>query len=310
MIPQSLPSQVAFVPDLLVPGTGRLYVACSNGAGNANGLSLWFQGTVQVWRVDFNSPQPLSPDLTAKAPTDMTRTFVSDHYNPVGLTHIRSAVNVDYLILTDAGSSLFDTNFVAHPETDAVLEFLDLGTEQWRKGYEVNLGRILPAVQKIALGHDALGRSFGAISSQTYSSAYAIDLSGLDQNPVSVPDLRLLRTIELVPGGSLTTGSGFHPGIGMTTSGRTLVVSTFAPARLHVVGLPGDIEHGAIVVSPAPFDESDLTAELSGGMGMLVVPQNNDRDVYVLTNGTFDFNTFLPKDPAYIATLTTRDRLP
>jgi len=309
-IPQSLPSQVAFVPDPQFPGTGRLYVACSNGAGSSNGLSLWYHGTVQVWLVDFSKAQPLAPDLTARATTDVTRTYVSDHYNLVGLTHFRSDVNIDYLVLTDAGASGFDTNYVAFPETDAVLEFLDLQIEQWRPQYEINLGKILPSAQKIAIGRDSLGRSFGCISSQTYGAAYAVDLSGLDHNPVVVPDLRLLRTIELVPGGAQTEGSGFHPGVGLTASGRTLVVSTFAPASLYVVALPGDIENGVIAVNPAPFDTADLTAELSGGMGALVVPRNNDRDVYVLTNGTFDWTAFLPKDTATIATLTTRDRLP
>jgi hypothetical protein len=298
------------VPNPHVAGTGRLYVACSNGAGDSNGLSRWYHGTVQVWRVNFGAAQPLSADLTATAPTDHTRTFVSRHYNPVGLTHFVSAVPVDYLILSDAGASRFDENYVAHPESNAVLEFLDLAAEQWRADYEIDLGRILPASQKIALGRDELGRPFGAVASQTFGAAYVVDLSGLDSNPVATAELRRLRTIDLVPGGSQTPGSGFHPGIGLTPSGRTLVVSTFAPARLHVVGLPGDIEFGAIALNPAPFDTADLTAELSGGMGALVVPRNNNREVYVLTNGTFDFGTYLPKDPAYVATLATRDRLP
>ena len=47
-IPQSLPSQVAFVPSTAISGTGRIYVAMSNGAGDSNGLSVWMNGTVQV----------------------------------------------------------------------------------------------------------------------------------------------------------------------------------------------------------------------------------------------------------------------
>jgi len=310
VIPQSLPSQVAFVPNPDAPGTGRLFVACSNGAGDSNGISLWYQGTIQVWRVDFSKSQPITPDTTARAPTDVTRTFVSQYYNPVGLTHYQSAVGVNYLVLTDAGASRFDENYVAHPESDAMLEFLDLGTEQWRTNYEVNLGKILPSVQKIALGKDSLDRSFGAIASQTFAAAYLVDFSGLDSNPVNPADVRLLRTIETAEGGSQTVGSGFHPAIAMTPSSRTLVLSTFAPASLVVVGLPGDIEFGAIAVNPAPFAGADLTAELSAGMGSLAIAPGNDRDVYVLTNGTLDFGSYLPKDPAYVATLTVRDRLP
>ncbi len=88
------------------------------------------------------------------------------------------------------------------------------------------------------------------------------------------------------------------------------MLSTFAPASLVIVGLPADLEYGAIAVNPAPFDTADLTAERSGGMGALIVAPNNDRDVYVLTNGTFDFSTYAPKDPAFVATLTVRNRLP
>ncbi|MHC4409133.1 MAG: hypothetical protein ACYS0F_09035, partial [Planctomycetota bacterium] len=102
-------------------------------------------------------------------------------------------------------------------------------------------------------------------------------------------------------------GSGFHPGIGLTGSARTLIVSTFFPAKLHVVALPGDIGAGPIEVDSDPF--TDLLVTPSGGLGALVVPRNNVSDVYVINNGTFDATTFAPKDPAFVASLTTRDGL-
>ncbi|MHC4847736.1 MAG: hypothetical protein ACYTEG_04700 [Planctomycetota bacterium] len=306
-IPQSLPSQVSFVPDRDLPNRGRVYVALSNGAGNSNSLSNWYPGTVQIWKADFASPQPISPDTAGRDPAHATRTFVSQHYNPVGLTQYRNGADVDYLLLTNAGSSSFDANYVAVPQSSAIVEVLDLSTRQWKPELEMDLGPILPSPQRIALGRDETGRLFGVLSSQTFSAAYLLDLSGLDNRPPTPADVGLLRTVDLTPGGSLQTGSGFHPGVGLTASARTLVVSTFFPAKLHVVALPGDIGAGPIEVDPDPF--GDLLVTPSGGLGALVVPGNNVSDVYVINNGTFDATTFAPKDPAFIASLSTRDGL-
>lgn len=306
-IPQSLPSQVLFVPDEEVPQRGRIYVALSNGAGDSNGLSIWFPGTVQIWNADFAHPQPVSPDLQGRDPLHATRTFRSAHYNPVGLTRYRNAVDVDYLLLTNAGASKLDASFVALPQGDAVLEVLDLTTRQWLPELDVNLGPILPAPQRMPLGRDATGRPFGVLASQTFSAAYAVDLTGLEARPADPAGLGLLRTIELQPGGSTTPGSGFHPGIGLTPSSRTMVVSTFFPAGLRIVALPDDLADGTIEVDPAPF--GDLSSPAGGGFGALVVPAHNVSDVYVISNGTFDFTAYLPKDDAFIASLTTRDGL-
>ena len=309
-IPQSLPSQIAYVPSGSIPGTGRIYVAMSNGAGDSNGLSVWLNGTVQVWNVDFRHNQPLSAVLTGKAPTDATRVYVADHYNAVGLTHFPAATGFNYLILTQAGASRFDTSFVAIPQNNAVLSFLQLETEQWKPAYDIDIGPVLPATQRIAIGHDSFDRSFGVVSSQTFSALYIVDLSGLDVFPTDTFHLKLMRTVDIAPAGSQNVGSGFHPGIGLTPSSRTLVVSTFAPPELHVVALPADIEHGQIVVNPAPFDTADMAADSASSLGALVVPANNVSDAYVVANGTFDpANFFAPKDNAFVGTLTTRDGL-
>ena len=308
-LPQSLPSQVAYVPDSDFPGTGRLYVAMSNGAGTSNGLTAWFPGTVQVWRVDFSRAEPVFPETSGRDPHHPTKLFVSSHYNPVGLTIFSASHGGDFLLLTNAGASRFNASFQAVPEGSAFLEVLDLSTRVWRPELEMNLGPSLPAAQKLALGRDGTGRPFGAFSSQTLSAVSIVDLSGLDARPPRADRLGLLRTVDLVPGGGTTIGSGFHPGIGATASGRMLVVSTFFPAKLFVVELPADLSTGAIAVDPSPFGSANLTADDSGGLGALVVPDNNVSDVYFLVNGTFDFSTFSPKDPAYIGTLTTRDGL-
>jgi hypothetical protein len=188
-----------------------------------------------------------------------------------------------------------------------MVEVLDLSTRQWKPELEMDLGPVLPSPQRIALGRDETGRLFGVLTSQTFSAAYVLDLSGLDNRPPTPADVGLLRTVDLTPGGSLQPGSGFHPGIGLTGSARTLIVSTFFPAKLHVVALPGDIGAGPIEVDSDPF--TDLLVTPSGGLGALVVPRNNVSDVYVINNGTFDATTFAPKDPAFVASLTTRDGL-
>ena len=308
-LPQSLPSQVAYVPNSSFPGTGRLYVAMSNGAGDSNGLSAWFPGTVQIWQVDFSRANPITPDVSGRDPFHPTRLFVSEHFNPVGLTIYRAPLGVDYLLLTNAGASRFDANFNAIPEGDAFLEVLDLTTRQWRPNLTMNLGAILPATQKLAIGRDATGRPFAMLSSQTLSAAFVIDLEGLDQGPARADQLGLLHAVDLAAGGSTTIGSGFHPSIGLSPTSRTAVVSTFFPPKLYVLDLPDDIGENAIGVDIPPFDNANLTATGSGGLGALVVPNDNISDVYFLVNGTFDSTTFLPKDPAYIGTLTTRDGL-
>jgi hypothetical protein len=245
--------------------------------------------------------------LEGRDPLHVTKTYVSGHFNPVGLTRYRNAAEVDYLLLTNAGASRLDENYIAQPQSDAVLEVLDLQSRVWRPELEMNLGPVLPATQRMPLGRDATGRPFAVLSSQTYAAAYVVDLTGLESRPADPTGLGLLRTIEFGAGAATTTGSGFFPGIGLTPSSGTLVVSSFLPAALRFASLPGDIAEGAIDVDPSPFVE--VRTDPSGGFGALVVPANNVSDVYVLSNGTFDFTTFLPKDHAYVASFTARDGL-
>jgi hypothetical protein len=141
-VPQSLPAAVLFVPDLTPNPGGTVYVAMSNGAGTSQSLGVFYPGTVQSWRADFTKPQPLSPDTTGKAALDVTRTYVSAYFNPVGLARHHNSIGSPVLILTSAGASFLDSNFVAQPTTDAVLEFLDLATQQWRPTWEANLGAL------------------------------------------------------------------------------------------------------------------------------------------------------------------------
>ncbi|MCI0636945.1 MAG: hypothetical protein L0206_23980, partial [Actinobacteria bacterium] len=300
-VPQSLPSMVTFVPATDGTPTGRVYVAMSNGAGTNAGLQEFFHGTVQSWHADFRLPQPLSPETAGKAAGDVTRTYVSAYFNPVGFTrHGR------HLILTNAGASRFNASFVAEPTTDAVLEFLDVDADVWRDNWTVDLGEILPSIGALAIGEDEGGMRFGALTSQTFSAAWFVDLSGLDESPVDPLKLRLLRAVDLSPGGSTTIGSGYQPGIGLSPGGKTLFISAFNGATLHALSLPDDIELGLILVDEEPFD---ALGPARSSLGVLAAPAGAAADVYVVVNGTFDPN-FLPLGSSFVGTLTVDGDLP
>jgi len=305
-IPQSLPSMVAFVPNLTGTPTGTIYVALSNGAGSSSGLSLFHQGTVQSWRADFTKPEPLSADFVGKEPSDVTRTYVSDRYNPVGLTEHGSALGVRRLLLTSAGASEFDESFVVQPTTNAYLEVLDLPERRWREDWAIDLGPILPATQRVAIGRDALDRGFGVLTSQTFAAVYVVDLSGLDED-VDPSGLRLLRTASLAPGGAGTAGSGFQPGIALSHTHRSAVVTSFSTASLLVVELPDDVALGPIVVNPPPFDTATLGPAMGLGLGAVVVEP--DAPIFFVVNGSFDAN-FVPNRNAYVASLSIAGGLP
>jgi hypothetical protein len=305
-IPQSLPSMAAFVPAHDGTLSGQVFVAMSNGGGNSAGLQAFFKGTVQVWRADFGQNQPLSVETEGKGPLDATRTYVSNHFNPVGLTAHLDPAGSSYVILTTAGASQFDQNYVAHPTTDAFLEFIDVDAAQWRDAWVVNLGAILPAPQALARGRDAQGDAFGLLTSQTYAAAYVVDLSGLEQDPVDPARLRFLRTVELVQGGATSAGTGFLPGLALSPSGGSAVVGSFTTGTLSVLLLPDDIESGEILVDPEPFT---ALGPAQSSIGALVAPFGGAADVFFVVNGTFDAS-FLPLRSSFLGTLTAEGGLP
>ena len=301
-IPQSLPVMCKFVPARNGTQTGRVYVALSNGAGSNVGLNSFYSGTVQSWRADFTQVVPLFADVTGTPATAQTVTYLSEYYNPVALTRYTALSGVSFLLLTGAGASLFDASGIAHATTDAVLEVLDLDTRQWRPEWEMNLGQILPAPHALAVGVDLAGNHFGMLASQTFAAAYVVDLTGLESNPVNVGDLGLRRTIELATNAA-TVGSGFQPGIGLSPSGRSAVVSSFTTSSLTVIDIPGDVLFQEFTLNPPPFD-GDLSATQSLGLAALVVGD----DVHVIVNG--DFVNFPSNRAARIGVLDTGGRLP
>jgi hypothetical protein len=305
-IPQSLPSMVAFVPAHDGTLTGQVMVAMSNGGGSSAGLQQFFGGTVQVWQADFGQGQPLSVETTGKAAADVTRTYVSPNFNPVGLTPYTVAQDSDYVILTSAGASRFDQSYVAHPTTDAYLEFLDLGATQWRDSWRINLGAVLPAPQQLARGKDGAGRAFAVLTSQTYAAAYFVDLSGLESDPVDPAGLRLMRTVELTPNAKTSAGSGFLPGVALSPSGGSAIVSSFNSGTLSVLLLPDDVESGEILVDPEPFT---ALGPARSSLGALVAPFGGAADVFFVVNGTFDAS-FQPVRSSFLGTLTVAGGLP
>ncbi|MFB3065068.1 MAG: hypothetical protein ACE10D_01015, partial [Planctomycetota bacterium] len=292
---QSLPVMAAFVPDPNVPLHGKVYVALSNGAGTSAGLSLFHPGTVQVWRADFTRAQPLSPELGGRDPRHVTRTHVSDFYNPVALTHYAARNGLNYLILTDAGASLFGADSILRPTTDAQLEFVDLDTEQFRDSWAVGLGQILPSVHLLALGRDAANTSYGLLTSQTFAAVHVVELSGLQSNPVTAGRLGLLRTVDLVPGGSSTAGSGFQTDLILRPSGAFAVVSSFTTSSLQILALPANITVGPFTSNPAPFDTLPLGTTRGFGLGALASMSGPGPELYAVVNGHFSplRNSFL-----------------
>ena len=278
-IPQSLPVMSAFFPDTTDPQKGTLYVAMSNGAGSSAGLSTFFAGTVQEWSVDFTRADPVS------ATAD--RTFVTAYYNPVGLSFFATSDNRPYVILTSAGASQFDASFVLQPTTDAYLEFLDLDANQWRDTWAINLGMVIPSTHELAIGADQDGDPFALLTSQTLAQVYAIDLSGLEKQPVDTAKLRLLQSVDLVSGGSVA-GSGFQSDVVIRPSGRHAVVSSFTLTSLSVLELPDDIETGMILVNPSPFDTATMQSTLGLGLGKVVNAAVTGPDLYFVVNGNFN----------------------
>jgi len=305
-IPHSLPSMVAFVPAHDGTLSGQVFVAMSNGGGSSAGLQSFFAGTVQVWRADFGQSQPLSAETTGKGATDVTRTYVSNHFNPVGLTAHTNPTDSSYLILTSAGASQFDQNYVAQPTTDAFLEFIDLDEAQWRDSWVVTLGAILPAPQAVARGRDGKGMAFGMLTSQTYAAAYFVDLSGLETDPVDPARLRLLRTVELTPGGATSSGSGFLPGLALSPAGGSAILGSFTTGTLSLLLLPDDIQSGEILVDPEPFT---ALGPAQSSIGALVAPFSGAADVFFVVNGTFD-SSYLPLRSSFLGTLTVEGGLP
>jgi hypothetical protein len=307
-IPQSLPVMCAFVPAGNGTQTRRIYVALSNGAGSSAGLGIFYPGTVQVWSVNFNASSPVSVHTTGKASLDVTRTYVASHFNAVGLTRYTAQRGTSYLIVTSAGASHFDANYVLRPTTETFLEFIDLDTGEWRHQLAMNLGAVLPAPHRIVLGVDGFGTHYGLLASQTFGTAVVIDLTGLESNPVAIDRLTPLRQVDLVPGGSATPGSDFLAGIVITPSGRHAVVSSFDYSRLRVLSLPADIRFGIIEVNPSPFDGARLGSSRATGLGALAAPAGAAAEIYAIVNGNFDLN-FNPVRSAHIGSLSAEGRL-
>ncbi len=290
-IPQSLPVSVKFVPDDGETLKGEIHVAMSNGAGSTAGLGSFYSGTVQTWRADFLSGTPLTPETSGKAATDVTRTHVSAYYNPVSLTHVLAASG-NYLMVTDAGASWFNANG-AVPTTQARMEFLDLDTDAWRDTWSINLGLSLPAAHEPALGRDGDGDRFAMFTSQTFGFVYAVDLSGLDEDPVDTGKLRLLQAAPITQNPTLI-GAGFQSDVALR--GDFAIVSSFTTTGLTVLELPEDIATGEIRVNPDEFGTASMKTTKGFGLGHLTATNIPGVAVIAILNGGF----FPPSNSALV----------
>jgi len=305
VIPQSLPVMCAFVPADDGSHAGHVYVALSNGAGSNAGLGTFFSGTVQAYRVDFSQALPLSPETAGKAAADPTLTYVASRHNPVALTRYETGDGRNYLLLTAAGASLLDASFVAHPTTSASIDVLDLAAGKWRSDWTVDLGPFLPSVHRIPLARDRNGVEFGLLGSQTYAALLAVELSGLESDPVEPGLLRVVRTMALASGGATTEGSAYLPSVAIRPSGNFAVVSSFNDSRLVVVGLPERIDTGFFAVNPPPFDGATLSSATGLGVGAITSFDGPGPDIYAVVNGNF-----APARNGSVGTLEANGQLP
>jgi hypothetical protein len=147
------------------------------------------------------------------------------------------------------------------------------------------------------------------LTSQTFAALYVVDLSGLDSNPVDPLRLGLLRTVDLEPGGAVTTGSGYQPSLALSLTSRSAVVASFSTSSLQVVALPADIEFGPIVPDPSPFATAPRGPAPGLGLGRVILSNDPQVPVFFIANGGFDAN-FNPNRNAFIGTFTVTHGLP
>ena len=159
----------------------------------------------------------------------------------------------------------------------------------------------------------------GFFPSSVTGEVYLARLDGLDDDPVDVTRIAVLRgvgngiPIEPAsaggPGGNVT-------GVGLSPDGRTLLVSGFGdlfafpapkPGRLLALSLPDDLISGSQFGPKFVAGTTNLVTSPGRTLGALVIAPHlgNGPDVYVAVGGTLDSSTFLGSGPASIGTLTT-----
>jgi len=252
---QSNPTGMAWVTT--GPAAGKLYVSMSNlhGAAAMNAM-VYNPGTVMAFSVDLGSSPPVTvPPAAVIRP---------GKWNPVQVTAYTSpATGKSYALVSNAGVTQYygttpswgySPPYQTASFTDASVEVIDPATDAIVASIPMGLAAL--SFQAIAIGKDGTGRTVGMIGSSFAGQVYAMDLSGLDADPVQTASLRPLR-------------SAYHPipvfhsregddhtwacDVALAPNGRYAFVSAFNQAEVHVLGCPSDWETGEFEAHPEPF---------------------------------------------------------
>ncbi|MHC4598868.1 MAG: hypothetical protein ACYS47_07680 [Planctomycetota bacterium] len=249
---QTNPAGVAFVST--GGSTGKLYVVMSN-LYSTTGMNdfVFNPGTVQVFDVLLGGGTPITtPATTVIRPTK---------WNPVHATpYVSPQTGAGFVLVSNGGITEYygqppfgySPPYQTFSQTESNIEVIDAATDAIVA--DIPMGLAALSMGDIAIGKDGADRTVGMIGSKFYGHLYAVELTGLDQNPIDTASIKPIR-------------NGYHPipvfqsalgndhtwavDVALSPNGRYAFVGAFNQADVHVVSLPADWYTGTFTVNPA-----------------------------------------------------------
>ncbi|MCU0722112.1 MAG: hypothetical protein MUC63_00590 [Planctomycetes bacterium] len=265
---QSNPTGTAWVPS---GGTaGKLYVSMSNlhGAAAMNAM-VYNPGTVLAFNVDTGASPPVSLPPAA--------TVRPGKWNPVQVTaYTSAATGKSWVLVSNAGVTQYygtaaswgySPPYQTASFTEASIEVIDPATDAVAATIPMGLAAL--SFNAIAIGKDGTGRTVGMIGSSFFGQVYAVDLSGLDENPMQPAKVRPLRSAyRPIPVFHSREGDAhtWACDVALAPNGRLAFVSAFNQAEVHAVECPEDWETGEFRARPEPFARPFEFEALDGGV--------------------------------------------
>jgi hypothetical protein len=265
---QSNPTGAAYVPT--GAATGKLYVSMSNlHTAAAMNAMVYNPGTVLAFAVDPGASPPVTtPPAAVVRPSK---------WNPVHVTAYTSpATGKSWALVSNAGVTQYygtaaswgySPPYQTVSHTDASIEVIDPATDAVVAAIPMGLAAL--SFGAIAIGKDGTGRTVGMIGSSFYGQVYAVDLSGLDTDPIQASTIRPLRSAyRPIPVFHSREGDAhtWACDVALSPNGRYAFVCAFNQAEVHVVGCPADWETGEFTAHPAPFGQPFEFQALDNGV--------------------------------------------
>jgi hypothetical protein len=273
-------------------------------------------GTVQVFDVDEGAVPVVQP---IAHPGFATRTLFTHDYNPVAVTRVASAAGTgsDRVLVTAAGTTLFDASFRLVPATPASVEVFDAVTLALLGRFDlglVGLSGIRPAI-----GHDAVGHLIGALASSVLGEVYLLWLDGVATEVVDPSRVAVVRGVgNPIPIDPSSAGGpgGNVTGLDLSPDGRTLLASGFGdyfafpsptPGRLYAIRLPTDVPGNPAFPREFVAGTTQVFSTSGRTLGPVLVAPNalGGSQVYLAVSGTLSTTTFLGTGPASVGSLET-----